>query len=187
MASDVDIANAALSKLGEPGLLSFADDSVAGRLANRTFTDIRDALLREYPWNFASKRAEIAASGTGPLWGFARAFPVPTDFLRLLEIHNPNRFPYRLEQGHILTDLTAPLQIRYLKKVEDADEMDPLFRDAFAHRLAAEWAESITQTSSVTQEMQALYTRKLRVARAADGQEDDHQKLETCSFIDARA
>lgn len=186
MASDVEVANAALAKLGEPGLLSFADDSVAGRLASRTFADIRDTLLREYPWNFATKRASLAAEVATPLWGFARQYPVPPDFLRLLEMENPNKWDYNIEGGKILTDLTPPLNIRYIRRVEAVDEMDLNFREALAARLAAEWAESLTQTTTVTEQMNALYTQKLRIARAADGQEDDHRALETTSFIDAR-
>jgi hypothetical protein len=106
--------------------------------------------------------------------------------MRLLEVDDPGNFPFRLEGGKILTDLTAPLQIRYVRRVIAADEMDVLFRDALAARLAWEWAESITQTASVSQQMMLFYERKLQTARAADGQEDDHQKLESCSFLDAR-
>ena len=186
MASDVEIANAALSKLGEPGLLAFSDDSVAGRLATRTFADLRDALLREHPWNFASKRATLAAEVTAPDWGFARAYPVPADYLRLIELDNPSRFPYRIESGRILSDLTSPIRIRYVKRVTSADEMDVLFRDALASRLAMEWAEPLSQTTSLTQEMAQLYQQKLRIARVADGQEDTHRRLVSSSFVDAR-
>lgn len=187
MASDVEIVNNALVKLGEATLLSLSDDSPAGRIAQRTFFDIRDALLREFPWNFATTRTTLAAEVTPPAWGFSRSYPVPADFLRLLEIDNPQNFPFQLEGGKILTDLSSPISIRYVKRVEEADAMDVAFREALAARLAAEWAEALSQTTTLTDQMQALYTRKLAQARAADGQEDDRRTLASCSFLDARA
>ena len=75
MASETEIANAALDKLGEPPLTSFDDESRGARLAKRTYADLRDALLREYPWNFAMHRAELAADEDGPEWGYTYRYP----------------------------------------------------------------------------------------------------------------
>jgi hypothetical protein len=186
MASDVDIVNNALTKLGEQAILGFTDDSDPGRLANRTFANIRDAMLRENPWNFATKRAQLAAEVTGPVYEFANSYPLPTDFIRLIEIDNPNRFPYRLEMGRILCDLASPINIRYVFQVTDADAMDPGFREALSARLAAEWAEALSATNTVTQQMFQLARQKLAVALAIDGQEDDQRSLQSTSFIDAR-
>lgn len=187
MASDVGIVNAALAKLGEQAILAFSDPSEAGRLATRTFADLRDALLREAPWNFASKRAELAAEATPPVWGFALAYPLPSDYLRLIDINNPGRFPFRIEQGRILTDLASPIQIRYVFRVTDADAMDPAFRDALSARLAMEWAESITGTTTMVQQLAQVYRRALAVAMAIDGQEDDQRQLDPePSFITSR-
>ena len=72
LAADIDIINAALSKLGEQALLSVADQSVPGRLANRTYKDIKEALLREYPWNFTPKRISLTAAAAAPVGGFPR-------------------------------------------------------------------------------------------------------------------
>lgn len=60
MASDVDIVNNALSKLGQSPITALTDDVERARLANRIFTTIRDAVLRDYDWNFALKRASIS-------------------------------------------------------------------------------------------------------------------------------
>jgi hypothetical protein len=172
--------------LGESAILAFGDDSTQARLATRTFAEYRDSLLREYPWNFASKRESLSAETTAPAWGFARAFPLPSDFLRMIEIDNPLDWPWRLERNRVLTDLTAPLSIRYVFKVTDADAMDPAFREALAAKLAWMWAEPLSGTTTLTEQMAKHYANKLQVARVADGQEDKPQKLESCTFIDAR-
>ena len=185
MAADIDIINAALSKLGEQAILAVTDASAPGRLANRTYADIRDALLREFPWNFATKRASLAADPVAPTWGFARKFNLPSDCLRVVELNNDADEDWRNEGRTIVTDITAPLQIIYIGSAQ-VDAMDSTFREALAARLAMEWAEPLSQTSSVVSAMSALYKNKLRVARVADGQEDSTREVTAPSFINAR-
>lgn len=185
MAADIDIINVALSKLGEQNLLSITDPSPPGRLANRTYDDIRDAMIREYPWNFATKRASLAAEVTAPVWGFARSFALPSDLLRLISINNTSDQEWRNEGGKVVTDMTAPLEIRYVALVP-VDLMDSTFREALAARLAMEWAEPLAQTTSVANSMATLYRNKLQVARVSDGQEDRLQTIDAPDFIDAR-
>jgi len=185
MAADIDIINAALSKLGEQAILAVTDASAPGRLANRTYADIRDALLREFPWNFATKRASLAADPVAPTWGFARKFNLPSDCLRVVELNNDADEDWRNEGRTIVTDITAPLQIIYIGSAQ-VDAMDSTFREALAARLAMEWAEPLSQTSSVVSAMSALYKNKLRVARVADGHEDSTREVSAPSFINAR-
>jgi hypothetical protein len=185
MASNIDVINGALSKLGAQPILAVTDPSPEGRLANRTYEDIRDSLFREFEWNFATKRASLAANATAPEWGFARAYTLPTDLLRLISLNNDFDQDWRNEAGTIVTDMTAPLQIRYVALVP-VDSMDSTFREALAGRLAMEWAEPLTQTSSVSSTMSALYRNKLQVARVADGQEDRVKAIIADDFIDAR-
>jgi len=185
MASDVEIVNGALSKLGEQPVLSFSDRSEPARIANRTYADIRDALLREFTWNFATKRTSLAADTAVPDWGYDRQYTLPADFLRLIEVNNASDYDWRLESGKILTDLDAPLQIRYVARVLE-NAMDATFREALASRLAMEWAEPLSQTTSVGQQMSTLYRNKLQVARTADGQEDRQRVISADSLIDSR-
>lgn len=185
MASDIDVINGALAKLGEDTILAVTDSSPAARLASRTYGDIRDALLREFPWNFATRRASLASSATAPEWGFARSFVLPSENLRLIEVNNSSDQEWRNEGGTIVTDMTAPLEIKYVKRVS-VDSMDSTFREALSARLSMEWAEPLSQTSSVVEQMASLYRNKLQVARAADGQEDRLRVIEAPGFVEAR-
>jgi len=185
MASDIEIINNALSKLGEQNLLAITDPSPAGRLANRTYEDLRDSMLREFAWNFATTRASLAAEVDVPLWEFANSYVLPPDCLRLISVNNPGDLEWRNERNRIVTDITAPLEIKYVARVL-VSAFDSTFREALSARLAMEWAEPLSQTTSVASAMANLYQNKLRVARVADGQEDRQQIIEAVGFIEAR-
>ena len=188
MASDVGIANAALRKLGQPPITSFSENSKAARLANERFADSRDELLERHPWNFAMKRGSLAASATAPEWGFTTAFPLPADYIRVFEVNGEDLYTnkWKIEDGSIVTDLDAPLKVRYVYRVEDANRMISGFREALASVLAADWAEDITGDSDVT----VTKERKARIAvaqaRSDDGQEGTPDKFEANEWLDAR-
>lgn len=191
MASNVQIANQALRRLGANAILSFEDPTAEGILVNDTFDEIRDDLLREHPWNFASKRASLAASATAPLWGFERAFPVPADFLRLLEVYQQSLYEVKVEHidgvgSAFVTDLEAPLSILYTACIEDPNLYDPKFRKALSLRCAMEWAEPLTATSSVLELVAQEFGQALRDAERADGQEGTPDQLTPDTWIKAR-
>src|SRR5690606_25509259 len=98
----------------------------------RNYPQTRDEVLRAHPWNFALARALLAASGTAPAFGWARAFPLPVDCLRLLPVvaggHlNGTPIAHEVEGGAVLSNATAPLAIRYVRRVVNPSEFDPLF------------------------------------------------------------
>ena len=191
MASDVDVVNAALLKLGARPILTMTDDSIEGRLAQRRYDTVRDDVLRAHPWNFAQKRTSVAASATVPTYEYSFAYPVPTDFLRLMEIDSPNNEPWRIESMddslHILTDSGTPLKILYVYRVTNVDMMPMSFREALSATLALEWAEAITGSSDKTVMMEQLRSRKMSEARSVDGQEQTADDVfEAFTWTDSR-
>ena len=91
--------------------------SVALFFKASTQSTLRDDLLRDHPWNWATKRVTIPASTVSPTWGFANAFPLPANYRRLMEVQNPSKLEYRIESTSdgkvIVTDISAPLNIAY--------------------------------------------------------------------------
>ncbi|MGB0972212.1 MAG: hypothetical protein ACPGVG_14825 [Mycobacterium sp.] len=185
MASDIDIINAGLRKLGEQPIVTRTDQSPQARLAHGTYDEIRDALLRGTPWNFATKRESLSADSAAPSWGYERQFTLPSDCLRLVDVNNASDAEWRLESGKVLTDLGAPLQIVYVARVSE-NEMDVAFREALAAKCALEWAEALSQTSTVAQQMGSVFGLAIQHAKTADGQEDRQRKIEQNSFVTSR-
>ncbi len=189
MASDVGIVNAALAKLGLRSILSLADDRTEARLATDTFADLRDAVLRDHPWNFAMRREALSAEVDAPAWGYTYSYPWPEspDYcLRILEIENIGTQRFKIEQRKIVTDVSSPINVLYIARVTDANEMDVAFRDALAARLAMEWAEKLTRSTQVQEAMHTLYRSKLKSAKSVDGMEGSVEAVSKSSWIDVR-
>lgn len=151
MASEVEICNRALQKLGAGSIVSLGDDSKRARECNRAYAPIRDATLRKHPWNFAIARQALAASSTPPTHGPANAFPLPSDCLRLLPpdpFVNFNDLDWQIEGRSILTNDAAPLNVRYIRQITDPNIMDPLYREALATEIAFEICEAVTQSNT---------------------------------------
>lgn len=163
MASVIQVANRALTKLGSSRITSLDDDVKAARAVSSCFDDLRDAELRAHRWQFAMKRASLAALSEAPAFGWDYQYALPADFLKLDQVND--QFPstvlenyvgeelvdYVLESNLILTNIEAPLKLRYIAQVTDPNQWDACFREALACRIAAELAEDLTQNATKRQ------------------------------------
>jgi hypothetical protein len=189
MASQVDIANRALTKLGAARIISFSDDNKQARAVSSMFNIVRDAELRSHIWSFSVKRASLAALVSTPDWGFQKEFQIPSDCLRILMVNDvyggPSMEDYRnqpvadysLEGNKILTDFSAPLKIRYIARIADTTQWDAMFVEAMSCRLAMELAEDLTQSNSKRELAQAEYMAALRGAIRASAVEQPSQAM----------
>lgn len=179
MSSDIQLANSALIKMGEKRILGLDDSSERARVLVDQFDISRDRLLRAYRWNFAMARANLAASPDTPAWGFSYQYEVPVDFLALdmvndiyagfdaSDYRNSDLSDYSLEGHLILTDIGAPLKVRYIRRVTEVGIWDASFADAFACRLALDTCERITQSTtkkeSIRQDLKDVIREAVRV------------------------
>lgn len=185
MPSVIDVCNKALDKVGHNPIISLGDGNKAANLCDRNWPLVRDQVLRDHPWNFAMVRAVLAPSTTAPEWGFTAKFPIPSDFLRLIEIRDLSTGEYQLENGHIHADSTV-LYIRYLKRVTDPNEYDSLFVDAAATRLAVEICEALTQSTTKIKTLMESYDAAITRAKSVDGQENPPVVYEEDDWINVR-
>lgn len=176
MASVIQVANRALTKLGSARITSLSDDVKAARSISSCFEDIRDDELRAHRWQFSMKRTTLAALADAPVFGYTYQYALPSDFLRLDMIND--EYPsavmdnyigaetqeYMIEGNVILTDIEAPLKLRYISRIEDPNAWDVNFREAMASRLAAELAEDLTQSDTKKQNAAKDYDRAIRQA-----------------------
>src|SRR5687768_843028 len=75
--SVIGIYNQALSALGlDADVQDVAEDSPESRTCNLFYEDVRDQVLRDFPWPFARKVAVLAlVAGTPNEWGYQYRYP----------------------------------------------------------------------------------------------------------------
>lgn len=192
MASSVEICNQALTKLGAQRIVDLLDDTKAARALNAIFDIKRDAELAAHPWTFAITRVAIPASSTAPAYGWPRAFPLPTDCLRLVEVGEDYTFyqgtdgaGFQVEGSSVLTDAVSPLRIRYVKRITNTGLFSPLFVEALACRLAAEVAEELTQNLSKREAAWAEHKAAITAARRVNAIEQPPQKVPDGEWVQA--
>lgn len=175
MASQVDICNQALTKVGAARITSLSDGSKQANALNAIYDVKRDVELAAHPWTFAMTRAQLPASATAPLFGWARSFQLPAQFLRMVEVgedwvfyEGPTGPLFAIEGGAILTDEAAPLNVRYVQRITNAGQYPPLFVEALACRLAAEVCEPLTQSLSKREQAWREYKEAIREARRSN-------------------
>lgn len=176
MPSQVAIANRALSRLGSERILTLDQASTAARAIKDAWVMVRDEVLRAHSWNCVTKRASISELSTTPSFGYQHHYQLPTDCMRVLEVlsgdgETPTSYPWVVESRLLLTDESAPLRIRYVRREEDTTKYDPLLASCIAARLALELAEELTQSNAKIQTAQVWYQSLLLSARKADGEE----------------
>jgi hypothetical protein len=190
MASKVEIANRALQILGAKRIVSLTEDSRNARAISAAFEPVKLAELRKHPWAFATKRVQLAASATAPAFTKARAFPLPADYVRLLppdSEENFNDLDWEIEGKSIITNDSAPLNVRYIYDVTDPNEMDVLFRESFAAKLAEQLCEEITQSNTKVATAQSFYKDAIAEARRTNAIEKTAQKPPDDEWVTCRS
>lgn len=185
MLNETEICNRALAKIGERPIADLSDDTTAARACRAIYAVARDAELSAHAWMFATARASLPASATAPEWGWQRSFPLPSDCLRLLTVRGGDRPGlYELENRAVVTNLPAPLRVRYVRRVTDSLSFDPMFVEALACRIALELAERITQSTSKRQLAQGEYRAAITAARQANSLPQPAEVMPDTSWLD---
>jgi hypothetical protein len=137
--SDVEVCNLALAKLGSGRIASLTEDSTNANAVNDCYDHLRKTELRRNKWNFARRRASLAASAVEPDFDYDAAYPLPTECLRLLP-PAVNGLDWQIEshegQNAILSNDSAPLEIVYIADITDPTKFDMSFSEMLACRIA---------------------------------------------------
>lgn len=191
-ASKIDIYNMALDLLEEQPSTSFTDGQDTTNWLNRNYETTRDAELRKHPWNFALKRASLPADTAAPAFGWAVAYTVPSDCLAVQPLtvsgkQNTAPIPYEFEGDKVLTDATAPLLLRYTKRITNEGKFDPLFVEALTGKLAAKMAHWLTGKSSFSDRATQSYEEALSFARLSNALESTYPRAYADDVITIRS
>lgn len=186
----ISIANRALQLLGSQSISSINENSIGAKSILRAYDAVFLAELRKYTWNFSIKRASLAADPTAPIFGKHRYFRLPGDFLFLAPEETtfiePRRRDFTIEGTSIVSDLDAPIAVRYVSSSIVEGDFDVLFAEALSAALAAACCEEITNSNTKVQTAMSQYELTIRQARKRNAIENAPVKSPVCSFIAVR-
>ena len=180
----ISICNHALSLIGSRSISSFEEETTTAEHCRNVYDQTRKAVLRDHPWSCAKKRTILAPITTYPSFGFSHAFPLPRDFLRLIDA---GQCKYEIENRHILAN-AEQVQLIYIFDNDNEDTWDSLLVEAMALKIASRLCKPLTGSDTAGESAKAEYERQIKKARGVNAQErqsEDMQYAES-SYIRSR-
>ncbi len=179
--SETDICNQALGVIGALRIDNLDDTSEPNPQTIQCrlhYEQTRDALIRSHYWRFASTRANLTEDSESPDFEFDNQFDLPDDFMRLKSVFGDNstatentRYSFAIE-GQLLLTNDSTVELRYIKKVTDVTEFDPLFIEVLILKLALKLTGPLTGGSlKIKQAIHVDLKPLMSQVRAIDRQE----------------
>jgi hypothetical protein len=194
MVSETSIANQALSWLGQDPITSLDDRSTTAEWMKNNYPFLRDAVLEERMWTFATVRAMSTAADLDP-FGAQYSHVMPLGWLSIFRVYrnttgaDPSRWNksegWRREGANILTR-EETVALWGVERVTDTGQYSTLFVQALAARIAADACIPFTQNRPLQADMFALYAAKLADATVRDGQQGSNELIQSDNLINAR-
>ncbi|MBS7703176.1 hypothetical protein [Chelatococcus asaccharovorans] len=197
-ATETEAASGALAHVSHPPIVDI-NAAVAAAIACRTrFGDVRDAVLREYPWNFAGawmRPAREPAPALGPL---KNRFALPPDCVAVRAVDGLKEDEWAVEGAAVnpgempvfamvlVTNAPAPL-VHYTRIVENPALWDALFLSVFQLRLGAAIAPFLAKDRALANDLTVRADLLIAKAKRADAKERARTEIpRTTSWLRAR-
>lgn len=173
------ICNMALLKISDIQINSITASSPVARVCNLLYEPTIKALLRSFDWNFARRQATLTATATNPTFNWARQYPLPADFGRLINLNQFDDFsskpPYEIQGGFLFTNETSA-NIVYTS----VDVAETLFTHEFVQVLVATFASKLVvplkADMTLIQVCLAEATAMMNVLQSADVSEQNTRR-----------
>lgn len=200
MASEIDICNLALARLGEEATLASIDPPEGSAHADhcaRFYPIARDALLEMRTWSFATTRVYLAPRAIAT-WEWSYAYARPTNCVRALAV---------LPATAASTDVTQPFvqasadgtsviltnqenaTLRFTELITDTTRFSPLFVNALSILLASKLAGPILKGSAGQNESKAqmqAFMAFLAMASTSDANQQSVQPTHSAPWMAGR-
>jgi hypothetical protein len=171
------VANLALQKIKAKRLISSLNEtSPEANAINTCYDIVRDELLEENPWSFATKRFALAQLVETPVFtddGCKYSYSLPNDFLVVAAISD--RFAlWKIEanangEKRLVSD-SRSLKIKYIFRNDNPATYTAKFLKAFSTKLAHELCFHITEAAKYAESLYKQYEVELVSAISKDSQ-----------------
>lgn len=189
------ICNMAIIPLGCTRIHDIDDDDTEHAVLCRLYYDeIVDEILRAHEWNRAiwyQSLAELSEDDDDYLLDdyeeYNYQYSLPTDpyCLRPLEIPEHRGVDYEIVGRYLLCNLETVV-LKYIKRITDPAQFDPLLAKAISYRLAADLALTITNLKTSRDDLLKMFEWQLNRAKTIDGIESEEPQVEEYALRDAK-
>lgn len=159
------------------------------------YDQVRDSLLREAPWGFASKYQTLVEASETPAADWDYQYRLPSDFLRAIWLTDIERMdttpiPYRIGAddagGVILTNQQSPVILQYVATATDESKWPPDFVNAMAWALASAIATTLSDNPSWSDRAMRGYQMAMGKALANMRNEEQPEQTPEAEWIRVR-
>jgi len=217
--TEIQIANMALARLGNTNAISGTTTiggiptidsdrfSIEGQQVTTFYTPCRERALRDYPWGFAMKMAEMTLRDTDDgtqvwsgRWRYQYLYPTDALLIRAVRLpgearDNPKPNTFEIQQfaadraiyTNVAVDEDGGAIAEYTFNATNAllYSDDPKFVSAFAWLLAFEMAPGLGADASKQGNAWQAYRAELLSAQRSDANEDARDEVPDDSFVTA--
>lgn len=179
----IEIANAALIKIGGKTINSFDDDLKEAELCRMRLPTILRSVLRGHVWAFAKKHVVLApTSEVSPSACWKYVFNLPADYVRILRLYPQpfEQFGNKVLSNHTVINLSYVWDARVL---DAAFHYPDDFGEAVASLLASDISVSMTQDLSFKNTYYQEFMEKVRSARFNGAVETNGQVIPAEQWI----
>lgn len=187
MASNVELCNKALRRLGEDSIIALDNNTLWGKRCSSALPEVVRSVLSLDAWRSCTKRKYLAADSDTPI-GFTSSYSLPSDCLTLIALEQNQYENWSIEGNKILTEKSkdSALQILYVYDCDDPNKYTPPLFDAIAFGLAHELSGYSTATNVSRDDIYQLYIQSVQTAQLINSRETPVKMLSSTSWVDVR-
>jgi hypothetical protein len=199
MANPTQIANLALSWMGQNLINALGDNQNEAKIMNANYELSRDKVLEDYAWTFAQRREILSPVLPVPTFGEGNSFLIPSDVLRVHRVFRPTGSSisptlqtHKLQNarwerlGNKIFAREEIVWAVFIIRVVDTGLFSPGFVHALAARLAADTAMTLTESERLATRMEERYDTKIGEAAYADGSQGRTEVIQSTKLTGTR-
>jgi len=194
--SEVQICNMALSRIGIQQTIDDLEEASNEARACKLFYEVmRDAVLGDFPWEFATKYDSLALVEESPNSDWLFSYRYPIDCLHARRIVsgvgrdatlNPVFKPGNDGAGRLIyTDEEAPT-LEYTMRMENPAFFSLGFAEALSYRIASEIAMPLAIKTEIADRNVSMYRIALATATANEANESTPDEESESEFTSVR-
>ena len=194
MPTQVSICNQAIDLVGGNRIITIDDEnSKEATICKAMYNDVRDLVLEDADWTFATKRYLLTPEVEAPAWGYSNQFTIIPEILRVINAANnadnlngDSDLDWRREGNLILCNISTNLYIKAIRQITDESKFSAGYTQTFIYKIASHLAIPIAGSRTLHDDMVAMYEKQKDDATANDGRQGRSDRINSSRYRKVR-